>query len=44
MAPIDECYGLVGMIKMEWDGISGGPGVERAISTFFDELKVRASG
>ena len=44
IAPIDECYRLVGMIKMEWDGISGSAGVERAISTFFDELKLRASG
>ncbi len=42
IAPIDECYRLVGMIKMEWDGISGGPGVERAIESFFDELRERA--
>ena len=35
--------GWSGMIKMEWDGISGGPGVERAISTFFDELRERAA-
>jgi hypothetical protein len=42
IAPIDECYRLVGMIKMEWDGISGGPGVERAISSFFADLRERA--
>jgi hypothetical protein len=44
IAPIDECYRLVGMIKLEWDGISGGPGVEHAIETFFGELRERASG
>jgi Family of unknown function (DUF5947) len=42
IAPIDECYRLVGMIKVAWEGISGGPGVERAISEFFDELRERA--
>ena len=42
IAPIDECYRLVGMIKMEWDGISGGAGVERAIESFFGELRERA--
>ena len=42
IAPIDECYRLVGMIKMEWDGISGGAGVERAIESFFEELRERA--
>ena len=43
IAPIDECYRLVGMIKLEWDGISGGAGVERAIRAFFAELRERAS-
>jgi hypothetical protein len=38
IAPIDECYRLVGLIKLVWDGISGGPGVEEAIARFFDEL------
>jgi hypothetical protein len=42
IAPIDECYRLVGMIKMEWDGISGGAGVERAIESFFGDLRERA--
>jgi hypothetical protein len=42
IAPIDECYRLVGMIKMDWDGISGGAGVERAIESFFRELRERA--
>ncbi len=43
IAPIDECYRLVGLIKLDWDGISGGAGVERAIEGFFAELEERAS-
>jgi hypothetical protein len=39
IAPIDECYRLVGMIKRSWDGISGGDGPKRAIGEFFDELR-----
>ena len=42
IAPIDECYRLVGMIKLSWEGISGGAGVERAIAEFFSELWERA--
>jgi hypothetical protein len=42
IAPIDECYRLVGLIKVNWDGISGGTGVEEAIGTFFAELRERA--
>jgi hypothetical protein len=42
IAPIDECYRLVGLIKLNWAGISGGAGVERAIDEFFAELRERA--
>jgi hypothetical protein len=42
IAPIDECYRLVGMIKLNWEGISGGSGVERAIGEFFGQLQERA--
>ena len=42
IAPIDECYRLVGLIKVNWEGISGGSGVERAIEAFFDELREKA--
>ncbi|HEY1276389.1 MAG TPA: DUF5947 family protein [Thermoleophilaceae bacterium] len=43
IAPIDECYRLVGIVKMSWEGISGGAGLERAIAGFFDELRKRAT-
>jgi Family of unknown function (DUF5947) len=42
IAPIDQCYALTGAIKMNWDGISGGPGVEQAVNRFFDDLRAEA--
>lgn len=42
IAPIDDCYKLVGMIKSSWEGISGGTGPELAISQFFAELRVKS--
>jgi hypothetical protein len=42
IAPIDECYALVGAIKMSWEGISGGDAIERAVPTFFERLRKRS--
>jgi hypothetical protein len=42
IAPIDRCYELTGTIKAHWEGISGGSGVEAAVSEFFDALRARA--
>jgi hypothetical protein len=42
IAPIDRCYELTGTIKMHWEGISGGSGVEDAVAGFFEALKARA--
>jgi hypothetical protein len=39
IAPIDQCYALVGLVKSSWEGISGGVGLERAIAGFFDGLR-----
>lgn len=39
--PIDECYRLVGTVKIAWEGISGGSGVDEAISGFFEDLRER---
>ena len=33
IAPIDECYALVGAVKVNWEGISGGDAIERAVPT-----------
>jgi hypothetical protein len=38
IAPIDRCYALTGAVKATWEGISGGTGVEKAVTRFFDEL------
>ena len=42
IAPIDRCYALTGAIKLTWEGISGGSGVEHAVSRFFEELRQQA--
>lgn len=42
IAPIDRCYALTGTVKVSWEGISGGSGVERAVAAFFDRLRGEA--
>jgi hypothetical protein len=42
LVPIDECYKLVGLIRANWRGLSGGTEVWREINTFFAALKRRA--
>jgi hypothetical protein len=42
LAPIDQCYRLVGLIRSRWKGLSGGPDVWRATAEFFDDLRRRA--
>jgi Family of unknown function (DUF5947) len=42
LAPIDECYRLVGVIRAHWHGLSGGAEVWREIRSFFAELRRRA--
>ena len=39
IAPIDRCYALTGAIKVTWEGISGGTGVDHAVTRFFDQLR-----
>jgi len=41
MVPIDECFRLVGLIRSQWQGLSGGAEVWRAIGEFFTDLKAR---
>jgi hypothetical protein len=42
VAPIDECYKLVGLIRAGWRGLSGGAEVWQGIEGFFAELKGKA--
>jgi hypothetical protein len=42
IAPIDECYKLVGLIRTNWKGLSGGAEVWTEIGRFFVELKAKS--
>lgn len=42
LLPIDECYKLVGLIRMHWKGLSGGTEVWRELGHFFTDLKTRS--
>jgi hypothetical protein len=42
LVPIDECYRLVGLIRMHWRGLSGGREVWREIEGYFDGLRARS--
>ncbi len=42
IAPIDECYRLVGLIRANWKGLSGGSEVWMEIGRFFSELRSHA--
>jgi hypothetical protein len=39
LVPIDECYRLVGLIRANWRGLSGGTEVWKEMKDFFDGLK-----
>lgn len=41
-APIDDCFRLVGLIRANWKGLSGGNEVWTEIAQFFAALKARA--
>ena len=42
LVPIDECYSLVGLIRMHWRGLSGGREVWGKIERFFEDLRERS--
>jgi len=42
-APIDRCYELVGIIRANWRGVSGGPEAWSAIRGFFARLKTASA-
>ena len=42
IAPLDDCYRLVGIIKSSWEGISGGSAMEAAVQRYFDDLRATA--
>jgi hypothetical protein len=42
LAPADQCFRLVGLIRTRWKGLSGGVDVWNDISAFFAELRSEA--
>ncbi|MGW4483841.1 DUF5947 family protein [Amycolatopsis sp. NPDC004368] len=42
LVPIDVCYELVALIRLQWCGPDGGPEAHEAIDRFFTELRDRA--
>jgi hypothetical protein len=42
IAPIDDCFALVGLIRTHWRGVTGGSDVWDGIQEFFDTLSRRA--
>lgn len=42
IVPIDECYRLVGLIKANWTGISGGDAISDAVPKFFAHIRRKA--
>lgn len=42
LVPLDECYSLVGLIRTNWRGLSGGREVWEEIGRFFEELRERS--
>lgn len=43
IVPIDACYRLIGLIRTQWRGLSGGGEVWQAIADFFSDLDRRAT-
>ncbi|HLK64354.1 MAG TPA: DUF5947 family protein [Bryobacteraceae bacterium] len=42
LLPIDECFKLVGLVRTNWHGLSGGDEMWRAMEQFFASLTARA--
>lgn len=43
IVPIDECFHLVGLLRMHWRGLSGGGEVWKHIDEFFAGMKARST-
>ena len=42
IVPIDTCFGLVGLVRMSWRGLSGGKDAWLEIGHFFEALRKRS--
>ena len=43
IAPLDDCYRLVGLVKATWEGITGGSEMRAAVDRYFDDLRATAA-
>jgi Family of unknown function (DUF5947) len=43
LLPIDQCFQLVGLIRMHWKGLSGGTEVWEKLGEFFSRIKAQAT-
>lgn len=43
LVPVDVCYELVGLVRLHWTGLAGGPEVWHRLEAFFDGLDRRSS-
>jgi uncharacterized protein DUF5947 len=43
LIPIDECYSLVGVLRLRWQGFDGGAEARTAIQAFLSSLRHRAT-
>jgi len=41
LVPIDDCYDLVGLMRLRWKGLSGGQEVWQEIERYFERLRAR---
>ncbi len=42
IVPLDVCFELIGIVRRDWQGWSGGPEVHREIDRFFEKLELTA--
>ena len=42
LIPIDECYSLVGKLRLLWQGFDGGTEAHEALATFLASVRRRA--
>jgi hypothetical protein len=43
LIPIDECYALVGELRLRWQGFDGGAEAHAAVAEFLSGLRQRAT-
>jgi hypothetical protein len=41
--PIDECFRLIGLVRLKWKGLSGGPALWRETTQYLETLKQRST-